>query len=947
MAKVSSVTSKVLEELLSQANGTTTENALESFGFFLEDYVIEGGTIDRFDNDPHKFRINEMVASFKNALFRIYEDTFTVTERNKTYFLDFTVKSGFLLATNHPTDPYLPVYEVTTDASGNIATITDMRGNTGYVKFRSEIQGIVTDMLVVDEAHIGDNAVGNTKIKDYAVTTDKMVDESVTTSKIKNLNIVTGKLADLAVTELKLATDSVTTSKIKDLAITGVKLAKDIITTDHVKEISANKVTGKFTESRVELDYTSQELADRIASLERSTQDLEVVSARGGYSSLKDRLDDIQGLKNQNIYSHYVIATEGQTVFNLPTGSEYTTGTNRLEVYVSGVKQISSYNYNETDSTTVTLSEGVPSGTEVELRWVDKALNRESGHGKSHAIGGYDAILPEDIGAVNKQYEYDPKLAEVDTTLTEHRTDLDNHSSQLADIAIQVNNFKSVGVSDDQAIIDAVNHAVLNGYKKVLFKGTYTLTSQLSFGAEVTDLQFLGFGATFNTEGITTTSTPKVVFTNCTGVIFEGFEIVGSGADNSAQLVFETSTKRCICRNNSIRGKSSTEKIVNGIGFYSEDGECHSNYIKDASAFGIIVISGANGLIKIYDNVAENCHKSYEAGYTCKNVLFENNVSKNPTEHHFTLQAMPNSTQSAGVGTVENIKILNNKCYGGNIGVGFGLGKSDGTSGDKIQNIEVIGNEFFDVKINIARLHDNFGNALNNIKIKDNYCGIDVNSVEVDQLLQLNTSATDIVVIGLKVINNHLTKEAPITSAINLYNSGVNRFKDVIIEDNVFDNVGTPSTSNFLYLDNIEDIQFKGNNFLRRNDENSFNDVRINLEGTKKAYIVGNKNIRKVSVSNDAMVVKDNDGIKTVNKGTVSILTGTTSITVNHGIDVDKTDYYLTVDCIRVIPTNNMGSATKFWVSNPTATTFVINVDADPSTNNANFSWQVDYLQSN
>jgi len=41
------------------------------------------------------------------------------------------------------------------------------------------------------------------------------------------------------------------------------------------------------------------------------------------------------------------------------------------------------------------------------------------------------------------------------------------------------------------------------------------------------------------------------------------------------------------------------------------------------------------------------------------------------------------------------------------------------------------------------------------------------------------------------------------------------------------------------------------------------------------------------------------------------------------------------------VPTNNLGSATKFWVSNVGATTFRINTDVNPGVTTATFNWQI------
>lgn len=71
-------------------------------------------------------------------------------------------------------------------------------------------------------------------------------------------------------------------------------------------------------------------------------------------------------------------------------------------------------------------------------------------------------------------------------------------------------------------------------------------------------------------------------------------------------------------------------------------------------------------------------------------------------------------------------------------------------------------------------------------------------------------------------------------------------------------------------------------------------------------------------------------------KGTATILAANTSVTVTHGML-----YTPAAKDIQVTPNANLGSATKFWISNVTSTTFDINVDAAPGADKL-FVWRVD-----
>jgi hypothetical protein len=71
----------------------------------------------------------------------------------------------------------------------------------------------------------------------------------------------------------------------------------------------------------------------------------------------------------------------------------------------------------------------------------------------------------------------------------------------------------------------------------------------------------------------------------------------------------------------------------------------------------------------------------------------------------------------------------------------------------------------------------------------------------------------------------------------------------------------------------------------------------------------------------------------TENRGTATIPSGSTSIAVTHDLEFAPSlqDLYVT-------PHGDLGAATNFWISNPTATQFTINLDVDPGVN-VTFGW--------
>lgn len=84
--------------------------------------------------------------------------------------------------------------------------------------------------------------------------------------------------------------------------------------------------------------------------------------------------------------------------------------------------------------------------------------------------------------------------------------------------------------------------------------------------------------------------------------------------------------------------------------------------------------------------------------------------------------------------------------------------------------------------------------------------------------------------------------------------------------------------------------------------------------------------------------IRRNTQYLTEARGTATVASGGTSIDVTHALKRTPT-----AQNISVTPTNNLGNATKFWVSDVGASTFRINVDADPGAVTATFAWQTSF----
>lgn len=209
-----SASEEIAQQYANAIAGNSQEMKIESFGYFLDNYVIQGAAVTLDTNNPRRFVISEGIISFGDGLYRVYSDTVTLSSSG-TYFVDFTVANGYVVNTVHPSVDYLTLWQINTDGTGNITGTVDLRGTMGFVRFRSEIQGIITDDLIVDEEHITPGAVGTTRIANLAVTEPKLSDDSVSARTIQ----------DNAVRNFHIIDDAVSSRNVQDRAITADHLA--------------------------------------------------------------------------------------------------------------------------------------------------------------------------------------------------------------------------------------------------------------------------------------------------------------------------------------------------------------------------------------------------------------------------------------------------------------------------------------------------------------------------------------------------------------------------------------------------------------------------------------------------------------------------------------------------------------------------------------------------
>ncbi|MEQ9374845.1 MAG: tail fiber domain-containing protein [Imperialibacter sp.] len=119
-----------------------------------------------------------------------------------------------------------------------------------------------------DDVSIGLNAnnlevkvdgITTSRIKDLAVTEDKLAAGSVSTGKILDGTIQTGDLGDNIITEIKLVDNSVTTDKIRDGHVQTADIADDNVTTGKIAD--GNVTTAKLDNDAVDKDKINEDVA--------------------------------------------------------------------------------------------------------------------------------------------------------------------------------------------------------------------------------------------------------------------------------------------------------------------------------------------------------------------------------------------------------------------------------------------------------------------------------------------------------------------------------------------------------------------------------------------------------------------------------------------------------------------------------------------------------------
>lgn len=334
-----------------------------------------------------------------------------------------------------------------------------------------------------------------------------------------------------------------------------------------------------------------------------------------------------------------------------------------------------------------------------------------------------------------------------------------------------------------------------------------------------------------------------------------------------------------------------------------------------------------------------------------------------------------------GNSDIRDVTVAFNRIDNFNRGGVFVGRDGDSTTGVSTRDIKVIGNtlvagsrsENSSVSCILARGGDSadgspliLGNDCKGYAITGDLFGIQAKLIGGAKILYNNLegpfnhrSIAALDVPDLQVTGNEI--EASSDGRLDLARSGG------IVRDNTIKGGGTEDP--FLTAEDANGLDIKGNRFIDFSNGDFSGAVVIDSTAgnTCEARVIGNKfddsvgnfeaairtnsggtldvEIRENDVrgptqmfSNGsdptAIILERNRGYTTRSRGVATISSGTTSVSVSHGLALAPSG-----EDVIVTPRDPFGAAASFWISNIGSNTFDINLDADP-TQDVQFAWQ-------
>ncbi|MEK5486632.1 hypothetical protein [Lysinibacillus sp. FSL M8-0355] len=317
MTKVAAATSKSAQRLLEfqQNNGYLNDVRLESFGFFLDDYVIYGGNLTFDTVDVYKILLDESIVSLNDQLWRAFIKEFRITKYNTTYYVGFLDEKGYVFGETEPFENYMRLWTIPVDANGIIGVPVDHRNLYGYLKLKAKYDGVYLNVDEVHEAITNANSAAD-KANQAASDVQSAVDAAqraayeaqeaviATERAIENVNSSLNQI-DQAIEAVNVVIDeSNTATESANQAVRDINI---------VKEDLSSTVTEKLNEADIAIANTI-EAADIAVTNAVEATEVAIVNAVEATDTANQASEAIKGWGNKRQWNNTTVYEKNNIV---------------------------------------------------------------------------------------------------------------------------------------------------------------------------------------------------------------------------------------------------------------------------------------------------------------------------------------------------------------------------------------------------------------------------------------------------------------------------------------------------------------------------------------------------------------------------------------------------------------------------------------------------------
>ncbi len=264
-------------------------------------------------------------------------------------------------------------------------------------------------------------------------------------------------------------------------------------------------------------------------------------------------------------------------------------------------------------------------------------------------------------------------------------------------------------------------------------------------------------------------------------------------------------------------------------------------------------------------------------------------------------------------------------------------------NGERINNLQVVDN-FFEMTTDDTFNPAIWGRYIDGLLFSGNYATstgtslvylVDSNDVNiVGNTIYCDYSNINFSGSNGQIVGNYISIPGVSVSGPAIISDNNPAPSNLIISNNTIKSLSNSAGAVGAQFSNGSRIYISENYFI-----NLYQGIKFTASAVSNAVIKGNTFTSllydKIVNSGTNTAISGNIGYLTASSSTATITSGNTSVDVSHSLAITPS-----AGNISVTPTNDMGSATKFWISDIGASTFRINVDQDPG-GNATFSWQI------